>query len=128
VTHIFVYGTLKRREHNHSLLDGCKFVGLGTAMCFVLVNLGGCPGLVPGRADGSNNFTAYGEIYSVSEDKLPYLLKTLDRLEHNGTMYIRVKIPVLCVRTGRTIECVTYLFLPHFNPSQLVTGGNWQQA
>jgi len=125
VTYIFIYGTLKRGESNHSLLYNCEFVGLGTAKCFTLLDLGGCPGLIPGRADGSNDFTAHGEIYSVSDDKLPSLLRTLDHLEHNGSMYIRVKIPVMCVRTGRAIECVTYLFMPHFNQGQLVTGGNW---
>jgi gamma-glutamylcyclotransferase (GGCT)/AIG2-like uncharacterized protein YtfP len=124
MTHIFVYGTLKHKESANSLLDDCEYTGPGRADCFVLMDLGGCPGLVPGRM-GFGTSTAHGDIYSIPDDELPSLLEILDRLENNGRLYIRVKIPVIHIETGTSLECITYLFIPRFSLSQLVTSGNW---
>ena len=129
--YIFVYGTLKRDGFNNHLLDGCSFIGIGVAMGFVLVNMGGCPGMMPGvitRHD--HNDDAVGEVYGVSDDELPSALARLDHLENEGGLYVRVKAKIQLYSNTiedavHPIECVTYLFMPNLDPDSLVRGGEW---
>ena len=47
MNNIFVYGTLRRGEHNNRLLSGAKFKGFyETEPIYVLRNLGSFPGLM----------------------------------------------------------------------------------
>jgi gamma-glutamylcyclotransferase (GGCT)/AIG2-like uncharacterized protein YtfP len=129
--YIFVYGTLKRDGFNNYLLDGCSFIGIGVAMGFVLVDMGGCPGMMPGvvtRHD--HNDDAVGEVYGVSDEELPHVLARLDQLENEGSLYVRVKAKIQLYSNTiedavHPIECVTYLFMPNLNPDSLVKGGEW---
>ena len=129
--YIFVYGTLKRDGFNNYLLDGCGFLGCGRALGFVLVDMGGCPGMMPGvvtRHD--HNDDAVGEVYGVSDEELPHALARLDQLENEGQLYVRVKAKVQLYSNTiedavHPIECVTYLFMPNLDPDSLVKGGEW---
>ena len=127
--YIFVYGTLKRDGFNNYLLDGCSFIGIGVAMGFVLVEMGGCPGMMPGVIDRhDHNDDATGEVYEVSDEELPSALARLDQLENEGSVYVRVKAKVQLYKdTGVMyhLECITYLFMPNLNPDSLVEGGEW---
>ena len=129
--YIFVYGTLKRDGFNNYLLDGCSFIGIGVAMGFVLVDMGGCPGMMAGVATRhDHNDDAVGEVYAVSDEELPSALARLDHLENEGSLYVRVKAKVQLYSNTiedavHPIECVTYLFMPNLNPDSLVKGGEW---
>jgi gamma-glutamylcyclotransferase (GGCT)/AIG2-like uncharacterized protein YtfP len=129
--YIFVYGTLKRGGFNEYLMYGCNFVGTGKAKGFVLVDLGGCPGMMPGVITRHNhNDDAVGDVYTASDKELPYALARLDHLESEGNMYVRVKAEVQLYNDtsgdgGCPIECTTYLFMPNLNPEALVVNGEW---
>lgn len=127
--YIFVYGTLKRGSLNNYLLHGCNFIGRGLALGFVLADMEGCPGMMPGvvtRHD--HNDDAKGEVYTVSDEELPYVLARLDKLENERSLYVRVKAQIQLhdnEDAGHPIECITYLFMPNLNPDSLVRGGEW---
>jgi gamma-glutamylcyclotransferase (GGCT)/AIG2-like uncharacterized protein YtfP len=127
--YIFVYGTLKRDGFNNYLLDGCSFIGYGRALGFVLVEMGGCPGMMPGVASRhDHNDDAMGEVYGVSDEELPHVLARLDQLENEGSLYVRVKAKVQLYNNEgvmQNLECVTYLFMPNLDPDSLVKGGEW---
>jgi gamma-glutamylcyclotransferase (GGCT)/AIG2-like uncharacterized protein YtfP len=88
--------------------------------------MGTFPGMIPGRAHGRNYLgaDAMGEIYSTADEDVPTLLRHLDRLESEGTLYIRVKMDILLER-GEPIECVTYLYMTPINPNRIFPDGNW---
>lgn len=129
--YIFVYGTLKRGGFNNYLLYGCEYIGAGKAEGFVLVDMGGCPGMIPGVITRhSHNNDARGEVYAASDEELPYVLARLDQLENAGSLYVRVKTGIQLYSNTiedavHPIECVTYLFMPNLNPETLVEGGEW---
>jgi gamma-glutamylcyclotransferase (GGCT)/AIG2-like uncharacterized protein YtfP len=96
---VFVYGTLMRGEHNHSMLRGAHFVSEGrTEPVFQLRNLGAFPGLVPG---GSTSVP--GEVYWVDAPTLT----ALDRFEGHPEFYQRTAI---VLADGTAVE--TYLLTP----------------
>jgi gamma-glutamylcyclotransferase (GGCT)/AIG2-like uncharacterized protein YtfP len=131
--HLFCYGTLKRGQHNNLLLAGCEFIGVGKAHGCVLINLGSVPGMLPGKM-ANHSDDAIGEVYEIPNEKLAYILPRLDRFENNGEMYVRVVMTINmlscegCFVTGadrRTLECFTYLYMPHLDANSPVSGGNW---
>ena len=85
--YVFVYGTLKRGQHNHRLLAGrARYVAtVQTAPAFTMRSLGGFPGVVRG---GSTAIS--GEIYMVDDATL----EDLDRLEGHPDFYERQKIQI----------------------------------
>lgn len=76
-TLIFVYGTLKRGEAMHGLLDGQPFLGQHESEPgYTILNLGAYPGLIE---DSQSTDTIHGEVYEVDT-------KCLTRLdEYEGT-------------------------------------------
>lgn len=123
--YIFCYGTLKRGEHNHSLLQDCEYVADGIVDGAGLIDMGGCPGMVIGRVDEPD--LARGEIYRTTEPR--ELLHRLDQLENEGSFYKRISVDVwvtdyLGARVGHGYECTTYVFMPQFS-SDFVEGGKW---
>ena len=112
----FVYGTLRRGEPNHHLLDGCAFVGAGrTEPRFTLVSLGAFPALVAG-----GETAVRGEVYEVDVATLA----ALDRLEEHPDFYQRRRI-----RLEGGEEVVVYVL-----PRELARGypailsGDWRGA
>jgi gamma-glutamylcyclotransferase (GGCT)/AIG2-like uncharacterized protein YtfP len=81
---VFVYGTLKKGYHNHYLLDGCEYLGNSELDGYGLYYSGNSKYSFP-VADIMINHSVSGEIYLVDDE----VMKQLDRLESNGTMYHR---------------------------------------
>ncbi|MES9865996.1 MAG: gamma-glutamylcyclotransferase family protein [Candidatus Thiodiazotropha sp. LLP2] len=78
---VFVYGTLKRTQVNHQLLNSATYLGLfNTQPYYKMFHLGGYPGVVKG---GSTSIQ--GEVYQV--DVLS--MNKLDRLEGYPHAYTR---------------------------------------
>lgn len=109
---VFVYGTLRRGERAHRLLQDAPCVAEGvTEPRFTLVDLGVYPALVEG-----GDTAVAGEVYAVD----PETLVELDRYEEAPEVYRRAVIRV----SGRDV--FAYLL-----PAQLATGyphlphGNW---
>lgn len=82
---VFVYGSLKKRFYNHSLLLSSEFISIHiTEPKHTLVDLGAFPAVL-----NTGNTAIHGEIYRVSED----VFSELDRLEGYPRYYDRVLIP-----------------------------------
>jgi gamma-glutamylaminecyclotransferase len=96
----FVYGSLKRGFHNNELLDRARFIGTAhTAPRFDLIDLGSFPAAIQGKHSVS------GEVYEVDARTM----RDLDRLESNGSMYQRKKVPLALA--GRQIVAWMYIYL-----------------
>ena len=78
---VFVYGTLKREEPNHYILENVKgkFIDRATIKG-TMYDLGAFPGI---RLEGDG--TIYGEVFEVEGDGI----RPLDRLEGHPTFYCR---------------------------------------
>lgn len=82
---MFVYGTLKKTQVNHHLLDGASYLGLfNTQPLYKMLHLGRYPGVVKG-----GGASIEGEVYRV--DAL--IMSHLDRLEGYPKAYTRELIP-----------------------------------
>lgn len=79
---VFVYGTLKHGHGNHRLLAGSVFLGSKETMhpLFVMVGHG-----IPFVYHVEEGWRISGELYEVDDE----VLKDLDRLESNGSLYER---------------------------------------
>jgi gamma-glutamylaminecyclotransferase len=81
---LFVYGTLRRGQSNHSQLGGARFVAEArTEPRFELVDLGGYPGLLEGGTTA-----VQGELYELDAA----LLARLDEFEDVPGLYERKQI------------------------------------
>lgn len=123
-TRVFVYGTLRRFEGNHYLLDDASYVGQAlTDAKYTMLHLGGYPGVI--RAGCTSIF---GELYDVD----PTTIGRLDLLEGHPTFYRRTKVDVLRLAKGTSPEpskweqVSTYL-LPEMwmNGGPVITSGDW---
>ncbi|CAI9724073.1 Hypothetical predicted protein [Octopus vulgaris] len=93
---VFVYGTLKRGQPNHFVLENvthglAKFIGDATTALrypLVVASQYNIPFLLP--FEGKGNFIS-GEVYDVDEK----MLKRLDELESHPDTYKREKISVI---------------------------------
>lgn len=128
---VFVYGTLKRGEPNHSLIQDtkngyAKFLGIGRTMTpypLVIATKYNIPFLL--RKSGIGNLV-FGEIYDVDTA----MLKKLDELEEHPALYERFQEDILWapeskLKTANNIDEVGILtrvwiyFLPKFKASLL---------
>lgn len=126
--YIFVYGTLKTGGWNHDLLQDCRFVGRASPKGFILIDMGGCPGMVPGKPGYHAHYDdAIGELYAVAEEIYPRTIERLDALENNGITYVRVQIEVEIIKSGTIKECTTYLYMPTYPKEIIVKLGEWDQ-
>lgn len=82
--YVFVYGTLKSGFGNNRVLKNSKFIKNTKVNGFKLCSAGFFPVAVP-----SENNTCLGEVYEVVEDNI---MKSLDFLESEGTMYLRTEV------------------------------------
>ena len=102
MTKVFVYGTLKRGQPNHRVIEGAEFLSCA-------VTLGGwsmIDGWFPVVMAGSDGCVA-GEVYEVDGP----CLAALDRLEGNGRMYQR-EVVDLELEGGEFTEAWMYVGTP----------------
>ncbi|XP_011053912.1 PREDICTED: putative gamma-glutamylcyclotransferase CG2811 isoform X1 [Acromyrmex echinatior] len=128
---VFVYGTLKRSEPNHSLMKDtangyAKFLGLGKTTVqypLVIATKYNIPFLL--KKPNTGNYV-FGEIYDVDSQ----MLKRLDALEEHPQFYERTEETVLlasetALKPGKIFEEVSestkawIYFLPKFKSSLL---------
>ena len=84
-TILFVYGTLKHGQRNHSLMRESRFLGEAvTEPRYTLLDMGSFPGMIAGGTTA-----VHGELYEVG----PELLARLDR--HEGVPRFYMRTPVL---------------------------------
>jgi gamma-glutamylaminecyclotransferase len=99
-TNVFVYGTLKRGQRNHRLLQGQEYLGTArTVPRYRLYDQGRYPCLVDAPANG---VAVTGEIYSVEES----VLQKLDELEGVPTLYDRHPVDLVNIE----VPVVTYFY------------------
>ena len=114
-TRVFVYGTLRRGERNHYLLETSHFSRVGrTEPRFTLVSFGPFPAMVEG-----GTCAVVGEVYEVDDETL----KALDRLEGHPIFYQRM--PVL-LDDGD--EVVAYLLRGSTGGKPVIPSGDWLDA
>ncbi|XP_033318833.1 putative gamma-glutamylcyclotransferase CG2811 isoform X2 [Bombus bifarius] len=128
---IFVYGTLKRGEPNHNLIQDvangyAKFLGLGRTVVpypLIIATHYNIPFLLKKPGFGHHVF---GEVYDVDTK----MLKKLDELEEHPTFYERSEEDLLIAPEGKTkssdnfeeistLTKVWIYFLPRFRASLL---------
>ena len=81
---LFVYGSLRRGQANHSLLAGARLLGLAATLPrYTLLDLGAFPALIEGGTT-----SVEGEIFEVPDSLLPLL----DQLEEHPRVYERKNI------------------------------------
>ncbi len=106
LTHVFVYGTLKKGHCRHHYLADQEFLSTAkTIPQYVLVNLGDYPGLVLPTAFESDvpGESVQGELYRVDDA----CLTRLDQVEGvDEGLYQRAVITLM----SRVNQAVTYLY------------------
>jgi gamma-glutamylaminecyclotransferase len=113
-TILFLYGTLKRGQRNHSLLRGQRFIGVAaTEPRYRLYDLVCYPGMVE---DAANRLAVTGELWEVDAA----CLAELDALEDAPTLYVRQRIAV----QGATGPVESYLY-NQVIPSEARSGDSW---
>lgn len=110
---VFVYGTLKSGQSNHSLISpdkvGSVFIGSAVTCSesYKISCNGGFPMVQDTRVSGPNHYKIIGEIYTVDHN----VLKRLDRLEGNGSLYARTKRPFIVNIDGIATEIPAWIYL-----------------
>lgn len=99
--HLFVYGTLKRGQHNHHFLTNAQFLGEDVTELAIydlgaINHTGGFPILVK-----NGNYKIVGEVYKIDKD----ILQAIDRLEGHPNFYKR---EVIKLESGKLAH--TYIF------------------
>jgi gamma-glutamylcyclotransferase (GGCT)/AIG2-like uncharacterized protein YtfP len=120
---VFVYGSLKRGEHNHALLREVEFRGEArTERQFRLYALPLFPALV---RDDKDPQSIVGEVYAVTD----MTLRILDRLEANGRLYQRELIPVDGLESPHErLLAWAYLYLGDLRGANPWPGERWSRA
>ena len=114
MTHLFVYGTLKRGFHNHKRLSAARFVAsLQTIHGYQLYSYNGLPIMIFSGGESRVN----GELYEVSRS----VLEKLDKLEGHPTMYRRETIIV-----GDSREVQAYIWQGDLQGGRKITSGTWE--
>jgi gamma-glutamylcyclotransferase (GGCT)/AIG2-like uncharacterized protein YtfP len=114
---LFVYGTLRRGEARHALLDGMRFSGTGTIDA-ALVDLGEYPGLVPGEG------RVAGELFAIDD---PSCLRRIDEYEgfHGfddaSSLYHRGVCRV-ATASGTAVHAFTYFYRGDLTGARQLSG------
>ena len=111
---LFVYGTLKRGQPLHYLLEKAVFLGEGWVKGFLLFDLGDYPAVRPGNSSRK----VYGELYAIPPD----LLKILDQVEDE---YYRQKIPVFT--SQGVVKAWIYIYKENLPLKLLLPKGRWEK-
>lgn len=109
---VFVYGTLRRDEVNHHLLDGARYCGHHvTEPQYRMLDLGAYPGVVKhGRT------RIEGEVYEIDSQGMV----ELDRLEGYPVAYSRELIPTPWGRAW------IYIYRGSHKDREVIPGGIWR--
>jgi gamma-glutamylaminecyclotransferase len=109
---VFVYGTLRRGEVNHYLLETARFCGShATRACFRMFSLGTYPAVLQGGLD-----SIQGEVYQVDARTM----SRLDWLEGYPHAYNRKLIPTPWGRAW------IYLYRESVEGRKRIPGGLWR--
>lgn len=110
---VFVYGTLKSGQCNHSLISpekvNSQFIGSAVTCneSYVISCNGGFPMVQDTRISGANKYKIIGEIYKVDHK----VLTRLDILEGNGRLYARTQRPFIVNLDGIPTEIPAWIYL-----------------
>ena len=99
-----VYGTLKRGFGNHRLLETADFLGECIFSGAEMYTNGGFPIVFDGKYD------ILGEVYRVN----PTVMRSLDGLEGEGSMYKRRQIPLRVLQPKQELTAWVYFGVPEF--------------
>lgn len=96
---VFVYGTLKRGQDNHHLLEKANYIGKAHTLQpkWQMFSLGAFPGVVEGDKE------IYGEVYQVGFNGM----NSLDHLEGHPSFYERKLVDVGIYGGKKGDECVS---------------------
>lgn len=108
---MFVYGQLKRGHDSHHLIEGSKFIGIGTIEAVMYDTLSGCPAIEHGEG------VVHGEVFEVDEPTE----RALDRLE--GSRYIKEAVEV--TMADQKVEAEAYFWSGRTVLSVPLPGGVW---
>jgi gamma-glutamylcyclotransferase (GGCT)/AIG2-like uncharacterized protein YtfP len=119
--YVFVYGTLRKGERNHRLLEQADWIAEQCWTHGEMFNTGyGYPAIKQ-----SNTEKVYGELYAINADEL----KRLDLLEgyiggRNDNLYDRIKQPIH-TDTG-TVEASVYVASNESLVNTPISSGDWR--
>jgi gamma-glutamylcyclotransferase (GGCT)/AIG2-like uncharacterized protein YtfP len=99
---VFVYGTLKRDQANHLLLEDESFRGEATTARDYTMGNAGFPVALSARVDTPVG-KIRGEVYRVG----PRTMRALDKLENEGQMYHRTVVPI--IHNGQERQALMYV-------------------
>jgi gamma-glutamylcyclotransferase (GGCT)/AIG2-like uncharacterized protein YtfP len=107
---VFVYGTLRKGECNHHLLEHSEYLGLyETEPNYALFNVGSYPGVTEG------NSRVIGEVYRIDGT----VLEQLDLLEDVPIEYVRETIDTPYGNAW------IYIYSDASQLDEAITSGNW---
>ncbi|WP_232321886.1 gamma-glutamylcyclotransferase [Photobacterium jeanii] len=110
---VFVYGTLRRGESNHALLQHAKCLGEAVVSSgYVLHDLGPYPGVI---VDKHSQAPLHGEVYQVDSETFA----ALDRLEEYPTGYDR---ELVVTPYG---AAWLYVYLHSVTHAPVISNGDW---
>lgn len=116
---VFVYGTLRAGEPNHSYLAACtRLLSCARVPGFVLYDLGPFPAACP-APEGRDG--VLGELYRVTQDAT---LAMLDQLEGYPELYDRGEVRVLDPQEGVWPARMYFMHRPP-QSGRPIPGGDW---
>ncbi len=122
VHRIFVYGTLLRGFGNWkwALRDRANFIKEDTISGFVMLHLGGFPGIIK----GTGGEVVKGEIFEFTN---PEVLEELDRLEGHPTFYVRTPVTT---ESGEAVEVyvLNRAWQEERDTNRVVPSGSWREV
>lgn len=119
---VFVYGTLMQGHGNHRLLaqhdptmQPARLDG------YALYQVASFPGIIP-----EESAAVRGEFYEISQDTLD----ALDRLEGEGSLYLRKEVTVTLEKNGSQARAYTYIWNGGVDPKTRISFADqpWKKA
>ena len=121
---VFVYGSLKRGQSNHRPLATAEFVSQARTVerAFRLVDLGPYPAMIRSEEESQS---IVGELFRVDDDTLA----AVDRLESNGSLYLREELSVAELNAPDRLHTAWgYLYLRPIGYKKLWPTGEWSRS